>query len=144
MTTERKATWMGDQYVVTDTGTADEWYSTDGVKWVDQNGSRVTADEFFASKIVLCGGPGTPTLCEHLSAKAIARLAEQYDIAALERDWAEGNYGRLYATDTAEQLGRATMQQAIASYEEGYEGHIETHLHGPVEHGLASCYVAPE
>lgn len=57
MKTERKAVWMGDQYVVTDTGTADEWYSTDGIKWVDQNGQRVTADEFFASKIVLCGGP---------------------------------------------------------------------------------------
>ena len=63
MKTERMATWMGDQYVVTHTDTANEWYSTDGKAWVDQNGVRVTDDEFFASKIVLCGGPHPTTYC---------------------------------------------------------------------------------
>lgn len=50
------ARWMGDQYVVVDTGTNDEWYSADGDNWVDQAGVSVTHPAFAAASIVLCGG----------------------------------------------------------------------------------------
>lgn len=55
--TVRQAKWVGDQYVVTDTGTDDEWYSSDGYDWVDQLGKPVVSKEFEGSRIVLCGGP---------------------------------------------------------------------------------------
>lgn len=53
----RKATWISDQYVVTDTGTAGEWYSKDGDNWSDQSGRPVTDSTFGESRIELCGGP---------------------------------------------------------------------------------------
>lgn len=55
--TKLQAKWMGDQYVVTDTGTPNEWYSTDGDNWVDQDGKAVEDVTFEMSSIVLCGGP---------------------------------------------------------------------------------------
>lgn len=51
------AKWMGDQYVITNTGTADEWYSTDGNSWVNQNAKPLDGSELEGTKIVLCGGP---------------------------------------------------------------------------------------
>lgn len=51
------AKWMSDQYVVTDTGTDNEWYSVDGDSWCDQNGRPITDEEFDNTRIVLCGGP---------------------------------------------------------------------------------------
>lgn len=50
------AKWMSDQYVVTDTGTANEWYSVDGDKWSDQDGRPLTDEIFKNTRIVLCGG----------------------------------------------------------------------------------------
>lgn len=60
MTTQankRTAKWMGDQYVVTATGTENEWFSTDGDNWVNQDGKPVADETFEDSTIVLCGGP---------------------------------------------------------------------------------------
>jgi len=53
----RQAKWMGDQYVVTDTGNDEEWYSADGDYWTDQDGNAVKSFEFAVSRIVLCSGP---------------------------------------------------------------------------------------
>lgn len=57
MTTTRAAKWMGDQYVVTDTGADSEWYSTGGDNWCDQSGRPVTDETFSESRIAFSGGP---------------------------------------------------------------------------------------
>jgi hypothetical protein len=52
-----KYDWPSGQYVVTDTGSADEWYSYDGDEWVDQTGRLVESTEFNYAIIVFADGP---------------------------------------------------------------------------------------
>jgi len=93
----------------------------------------------------------TPTLDHYLSATAIGRLAEQYDISGLEAAWLKGDYGTLYSQESCECVGRATIEQAIESYEESYEGYIVTYVHyrgvdqhdKELEHGLVVGWVTP-
>lgn len=92
----------------------------------------------------------TPTLSQYLSHEAIARLAQQYDVATIDAAWARGDYGTLHSSDTTEMLGAATREQAVLSYESWYEGHIETQLTGanrvsgiPLQRGMISVYVQP-
>lgn len=82
----------------------------------------------------------TTILSQYLTPAAIARLAEQYDLLAIEEAWRRGDYGTLHATDTGETLGAATLEQAIQSYEAGYEGHAEMYL---PQRGPISAYVQP-
>lgn len=49
----KRAIWIDTQYVILDTGTDDEWYSLDGVDWVNQNGKPVT----FPDDVELIDGP---------------------------------------------------------------------------------------
>lgn len=53
----REAEWIDGQYVVTETGTDNEWYSIDGDNWSDQEGKPITDETFDSSRIVLRGGP---------------------------------------------------------------------------------------
>ena len=57
MTAKKRATYIDGQYVVTDTGTDDEWYTVDGEDWVDQHGRAIPAPtaqiEYLAGP--LCG-----------------------------------------------------------------------------------------
>ena len=54
----RTAQWMASagQYVVTDTGTSDEWYSMTGEDWSDQHGHPIAGEEYAMSQIILVGG----------------------------------------------------------------------------------------
>ena len=93
----------------------------------------------------------TPTLDRYLSRASVARLAEQYDISGLEAAWRAGDYGLLYSQESCECVGRATIEQAIESYEESYEGYIVTYIdyrgvnknNEVKEQGLLSVWVTP-
>ena len=93
----------------------------------------------------------TPTLDRYLTPTAVARLAEQYDIAKIEAAWLKGDYGTLYSQESCECVGRATIEQAIESYEESYEGYIVVYVHyrgvdnnnQEREHGLVVGWVTP-
>ena len=93
----------------------------------------------------------TPTLDRYLTPTAVARLAEQYDIAKIEAAWLKGDYGLLHSQESCECVGRATIEQAIESYEESYEGYIVTYIdyrgvnknNEVKEQGLLSVWVTP-
>lgn len=57
MSEHKTARWMGDQYVVTETGTEHEWYSEDGIDWVDESGRPIEDETFPAAVIEFIGGP---------------------------------------------------------------------------------------
>ena len=93
----------------------------------------------------------TPTLDRHLSPTAVTRLAEEYDIAKIEAAWLKGDYGVLHSQESGETVGRATLAQAIESYETSSEGYIVTYVHyrgvdqhdKELEHGLVVGWVTP-
>ena len=92
----------------------------------------------------------TPTLDHYLSAATVARLAEQYDIDAIEFAWLKGNYGTLHSQKLGKRVGLATIEQATESYEDSEDGFInveldeENRIEGiPLERGLITVWVAP-
>ena len=92
----------------------------------------------------------TPTLDRYLTPTAVARLAEQYDIASVEAAWRDGDYGVLHSRDSCECVGHATLAQAIESYEKSYEGFVnvelaeENRIKGiPLDRGLLTVWVTP-
>lgn len=65
-----------------------------------------------------------------LSAKAKQNIeaAASYDVAAIERAWAQGDYGWLVNAHTGQDIRPATQAEALESYEAGPEGYIECRL----------------
>lgn len=80
-----------------------------------------------------------------LSLAAATRLSEQYELGAIAEAWRRGDYGTLRASDTGEEIGPATREQAIISYEAGHEGHAEITLcaENGRERGTVDAYVEP-
>ena len=92
----------------------------------------------------------TPTLDHYLSSDAIARLAEQYDIDAIEFAWLKGNYGTLQSQGLGKCVGVATIEQATESYEDSEGGYIQVELDEenrieniPLTRGLLTVWVCP-
>lgn len=92
----------------------------------------------------------TPTLDHYLSAATIARLAEQYDIDAIEFAWRKGNYGTLQSQGLGKCVGLATIEQATESYEDSEDGFIQVELDEenrieniPLTRGLITVWVCP-
>lgn len=80
-----------------------------------------------------------------LSPAAATRLSEQYELGTIAEAWRRGDYGTLRASDTGEEIGPATREQAIISYEAGHEGHAEITLcaENGRERGTVDAYVEP-
>lgn len=64
-------------------------------------------------------------LNQYLSPEAIECLAEQYDISLIESAWGRGKFGDLHSQKDGSSVGKATLRQAIESYEAYPDGFIE-------------------
>lgn len=92
----------------------------------------------------------TPILNHYLSPATVARLAEQYDIDAIECAWRTGEYGTLQSQRNGKCVGAATIEQATESYEISEDGFIQIELDEenridgiPLTRGLITVWVCP-
>lgn len=92
----------------------------------------------------------TPHLDHYLSPATVARLAQQYDINAIECAWRKGDYGTLHSQGLGKCVGVATIEQATESYEDSEEGFIQVELDErneidgiPLTRGLITVWVKP-
>ena len=92
----------------------------------------------------------TPHLDHYLSPATVARLAQQYDINAIECAWRKGEYGTLQSQGLGKCVGAATIEQATESYEDSEDGFIQVELDErnqidgiPLTRGLITVWVKP-
>jgi hypothetical protein len=92
----------------------------------------------------------TPHLDHYLSPATVARLAQQYDINAIECAWRKGNYGTLQSQGLGKCVGLATIEQATESYEDSEGGYIQVELNEenrieniPLTRGPLTVWVRP-